>query len=200
MYYYYIPIPVTYTGPAVAKSYAGTVYYGESSGTEYFTGYYASQRYDTIPFPAESGEYLPFTGPPVAQPPSYGPPYAASYAGTTIVPNPPTVGYSPNDPTVIPGTPGSPGSSEQIPKTSYYGPIPTQTPTSSSGPPYTGTYTGSYTGIPLSYSGSYTGSYTGAYSGTIPKNYTGAYTGSFSGLTVQSSVTTTTYNLWVRTA
>ena len=199
-YYYFIPVPTTFTGPPVAHTYNGAVVYGEQTYYEPFTGYYNSTRAGTIPTPAQNTVYEPFTGPPVAQPPSYGPPYAASYAGTTIVPNPPTVGYSPNPPTVTPGTPGSPGSSGPVAKTSYYGPIPTETPTTRYGPSYSGSYTGSYTGAPLSYSGSYTGAYTGAYSGPIPRNYTGAYTGSFSGLTVQTSVTTTTYNLWVRTA
>ena len=74
---------------------------------------------------------------------------------------------------------------------------------------YSGSYSGAYTGIYAgSYAGSYAGAYAGAYVGTYASTYIGYYnnsfsqtfTGSYSGLTVQSAVTTTTYQLWVRTA
>ena len=66
---------------------------------------------------------------------------------------------------------------------------------------YSGAFTGSYLGT---YSGAFTGSYLGTYSGTFTGGYntaySGTFTGAYSGLTTQSSTTTTTYTLWVRTA
>jgi hypothetical protein len=74
---------------------------------------------------------------------------------------------------------------------------------------YSGTYVGYYSGLYAgTYAGNYAGTYAGAYLGTYASTYIGSYnnsfsrtfTGSYSGLTVQSAVTTTTYQLWVRTA
>ena len=70
---------------------------------------------------------------------------------------------------------------------------------------YTGSYVGAFTG---SYSGAYTGNFTGIYTGAYSSLFTGAYnnsftgafTGNFTGLTVQSSTTSATTTLWVRTA
>lgn len=66
---------------------------------------------------------------------------------------------------------------------------------------WVGNFTGAYSGV---YTGAFTGIYSGAYSQTFSGVYNGsftrAFTGNFTGLTVQTSTTTTTYTLWVRTA
>lgn len=58
---------------------------------------------------------------------------------------------------------------------------------------YAGTYVGSYTSY---YAGTYVGAYATAWTGS----YVGSYANYFAGLTVQTTTSTTTYTLWVRTA
>lgn len=62
---------------------------------------------------------------------------------------------------------------------------------------FTGSYVGTYSGA---FTGSYVGTYSGAFTGTYNTAYSGTFTGAYSGLTTQSSTTSTTYYLWVRTA
>ena len=70
---------------------------------------------------------------------------------------------------------------------------------------YTGVYTGNFTGT---WSREWTGYYSREYTGYYSREYVGYYNNSFSrefsgvynGMTVQTSTTTTTYYLWVRTA
>lgn len=90
-----------------------------------------------------------------------------------------------------------------------YGPTVTYASTAFTGS-YAGTYAGTYNqAFTGSYAGTYSGAFTGSYAGTYSGTFTGIYnspafsgtfTGAYSGLTTQSSTTSTTYYLWVRTA
>ena len=59
--------------------------------------------------------------------------------------------------------------------------------------PYTSVYNNTFTG-------SYSQAFTGLYTGTYSQVFTGTFSGAYSGLTSQSSTSTTSYTLWVRTA
>lgn len=66
---------------------------------------------------------------------------------------------------------------------------------------YTSSYVGNYTGTYTSpIFPSFTSSFTGSYSGSFIGYFTGSYSNMFTGQTVQTSTSTTTYTLWVRTA
>ena len=162
-----------YTGYYTGPSYAGT-YAGTYTGPSYaegFTGFYAGPS-----FSSQRTAY--FTGPSYASSSTAyytGPSYAASFTGYYSGPS-----YASNSIAYYTGP------AYAASYTGYY-----------SGPTYTGSYTGYYAGSRTYF---FTGSYTGSYGLSYTGFYSSSFTGYYSGLTVQSTSTTTTYTLWVRTA
>ena len=191
----------TYTGPSYAGTFVGnyvTSYVSEGGSFDvYFTGYYAGPSFagaysGTYTGPSYAGSYSgTYTGPSYAGSFSgtyTGPSYAAGFTGFYQGPS-----YSSQSTVYFTG-PGYASSSVVY----YTGPSYAASYTGSySGPSYSASYTGFYAGSRTYF---FTGSYTGSYGLTYTGFYSSSFTGYYSGLTVQSTSTTTTYTLWVRTA
>ena len=177
-----------YTGPSYAGTFVGnyvTSYANEGGFFDvYFTGYYTGPSYagtyaGSYTGPSYAGTFAgTYTGPSYAagftgfyQGPSYSSQSTVYFTGPSYASS--SVGYYT-------------GPSYAASYTGYY-----------SGPSYSASYTGYYAGSRTYY---FTGSYTGYYGLTYTGYYSSSFTGYYSGLTVQSTSTTTTYTLWVRTA
>lgn len=176
------------TGPSYAGSYTGYYTGGGFAGT--FVGNYVTSYIN------EGGAFdVYFTG--YYTGPTYAGTYAGTYTGLSYAEA--FIGFYQGPSYSSQSTVYFTGPSYASSSVVYY-----------TGPSYAASYTGFYSGT--SYSASYTGFYagsrtyffTGSYTGSYGLTYTGFYsssfTGYYSGLTVQSTSTTTTYTLWVRTA